>query len=92
MTVAEIVGVVALAGLYGLLLPVVHILPATVPIALTYFLLHRGRSPGRARDLLQQAEATLMRRLGTQHGGSAIGDAPLRRRGLVRGGFVGRGA
>jgi hypothetical protein len=82
----------ALAGLYGLLLPVVHILPATVPIALTYFLLPRGRSPGRARDLLRQAEATLMRRLGTQHGGSAIGDAPLRRRRPLLGGFVGRGA
>ena len=82
----------ALAGLYGLLLPVVHILPATVPIALTYFVLHRGRSPGRAGDLLPQAEATLMRRLGTQHGAGAIGDAPLRRRRLVRAAFVGRGA
>jgi hypothetical protein len=82
----------ALAGLYGLLLPVVHILPATVPIALAYFVLHRGRSPGRARDLLQQAQATLTRRLGTQHGGRAIGDAPLRRRRPVRGGVVGRGA
>jgi hypothetical protein len=82
----------ALAGLYGLLLPVVHILPATVPIAVTYFLLHRGPSPGRAGELLQRAQATLTRRLGTQHGGSAIGDAPLRRRRPVGGGFVGRGA
>jgi hypothetical protein len=82
----------ALAGCYGLLLPVVHMLPATVPIALTYFVLYRGRSAGRACGLLQRAEAALMRRLGAQHGGSAVGDAPLRRRRPVRGGFAGRGA
>jgi hypothetical protein len=34
----------ALACLYGLLLAVIHVLPATVPIALTYFLLHRRRA------------------------------------------------
>jgi hypothetical protein len=82
----------ALAGLYGLLLAVIDIVPATVPIALTYFLLHRGRSPGRARDRFKMAETALMRWLGTQHGGGAIGDAPLRRRRLVRGGVAGRGA
>ena len=65
----------AVAGLYGLLLAVIPIVPATVPIALTYFLLHRGRSPrpgvaaasgrrrgvgaSRARDLFQEAEGAL---------------------------------
>jgi hypothetical protein len=39
----------ALAGLYGLLLPVIHTLPATVPIALTYFVAHRERSPRGSR-------------------------------------------
>jgi hypothetical protein len=33
-----------LASLYGLLLPVIHPLPATVPIALTYFVAQRERS------------------------------------------------
>jgi hypothetical protein len=39
----------ALAGLYGLLLPVIHTLPATVPIALTYFVAHRDRSSAARR-------------------------------------------
>jgi hypothetical protein len=101
----------ALAGLYGLLLAVIHTIPATVPIALTYFLLRRGRSPrpriaaacadravasggsgSSVRGLLQPAEAAARRRLGTQHGGGAIGDAPLRRRRPVRGGVGGRRA
>jgi hypothetical protein len=40
---------IALAGAYGLLLPVVHTLPATVPIALTYFVVHRERSSAAPR-------------------------------------------
>jgi hypothetical protein len=39
----------ALAGLYGLLLPVIHTLPATVPIALTYFVVHGERSSAARR-------------------------------------------
>jgi hypothetical protein len=36
-----------MAGLYGLLLAVIPTLPATVPIALTYFVVHCERSPRR---------------------------------------------
>jgi hypothetical protein len=37
-----------LTGVYGLLLAVIDVIPATVPIAVTYFLLRWRRSPSRA--------------------------------------------
>jgi hypothetical protein len=39
-----------LAGVYGLLVAVVDTVPATVPIALTYLLVHRSRPPEPARS------------------------------------------
>jgi hypothetical protein len=52
----------ALASLYGLLLGVIHPLPVTVPIALTYFVVHRERSPRRSRWAADLAALVRFRR------------------------------
>jgi hypothetical protein len=52
----------ALAGLYGLLLAVIHTLPATVPIALTYFVVHRERSARSSRRSADPAALGRFRR------------------------------